>query len=45
MGMGFPPVPCKGMVIGVVTPVSVITKLAVTVPMADGAKVIYISQF
>src|SRR6202021_3536819 len=42
--MGFPPVPCKGMVIAVVTPFSAITKLAVTFPMADGAKVIYISQ-
>ena len=42
--MGFPPVPCKGMVIAVVTPVSAITKLAVTFPMTDGAKVIYISQ-
>ena len=43
-GPYIPPVPCKGMVIAVVTPVSAITRLAVMFPMADGVNVRYISQ-
>lgn len=42
--MGFPPVPSKGMVIAVVTPVSATTKLAVKFPIAVGVKVMYIWQ-
>jgi hypothetical protein len=44
VGMGFPPVPCKGIVIAVVTPVSAITRLAAAFPIAEGVNVIYIQQ-
>ena len=44
VGIGFPPVPCKGMVIAAVTPVSAITRLAVALPSADGVNVIAIWQ-
>jgi hypothetical protein len=42
--MGFPPVPCSGILMELVTPVSAITNEAVEFPIAEGVKVIYIWQ-
>jgi hypothetical protein len=43
-GMGFPAVPSKGILMERVTPVSVITRVAVTFSIAEGVKVMYIWQ-
>ena len=45
LGMGFPPVPCSGMLMGEVTPETVITRVAEIFPIAEGVKVMYIWQF
>jgi len=43
-GMGFPPVPSSAMLIGELTPVTAINKLAERAPMAEGVNIMDIEQ-
>ncbi len=44
LGIRFPPVPINGIVIGVVTPLTVTSRFAEKFPMAEGVNVMYIWQ-